>query len=379
MINEFYKKIENFKNDDDILSDDISKRACILNNTSEVYNNLLNRYKDEYSRQYKQYNENWKKKYDYKNFNDLTDDKIFNIDLPWMYNPQLYDEVSQDAADRYNKDKHSNELVSIQNFLDSITNEYIKNKKDALKKFKTVKNNVKSENLKDIVKELERAIFGYDYDDDNEEPKYEESIAERTKMRRQNNETDKKDASKTFAPPDPDSNDSDKLTEQTEKVYEEGYDKEGYDGAGHNKWGFNKDGFNKDGYDDFGFNKDGFNKGEYDKWGFNEDGFNEDGEKSKKYNKFRYNITGFDRQGFNRDHYNISGYNNGGYDRDYYNINGYNNGGYDRDYYDINGYNARGLNRKGNKRKALKNNVPGSGLKILTPQQMLARLPILLA
>ena len=38
MINEFDKKIENFKNDDDILSDDINKRTCILNNTSKVYN-----------------------------------------------------------------------------------------------------------------------------------------------------------------------------------------------------------------------------------------------------------------------------------------------------------------------------------------------------
>ena len=123
MIDEFYKKIENFKNDDDILSDDINKRARILNNTSEVYNNLLNRYKDEYSRQYRQYNENWKKKYDYKIFNDLTDDKIFNIDLSWMHNPQLYDEISQDVADRYHKDKHSNELLSVQNVLDSITNE----------------------------------------------------------------------------------------------------------------------------------------------------------------------------------------------------------------------------------------------------------------
>ena len=69
------------------------------------------------------------KRYDYKNFNDLTDDKVFNIDLSWMYNPQLCDEISQNVADRYNKDKHSNELLSIQNILDSITNEYIKNKK----------------------------------------------------------------------------------------------------------------------------------------------------------------------------------------------------------------------------------------------------------
>ena len=62
MINEFYKKIENFKNDDNILSDNINKKTCILNNTSRVYNNLLKRYKDEYFEKYKQYNEEWKKK-----------------------------------------------------------------------------------------------------------------------------------------------------------------------------------------------------------------------------------------------------------------------------------------------------------------------------
>ena len=48
MINDFYKKIENFKNNDNILSDDINKKTCLLNNTSKVYNNLLNRHKDEY-------------------------------------------------------------------------------------------------------------------------------------------------------------------------------------------------------------------------------------------------------------------------------------------------------------------------------------------
>ena len=62
MINEFYKKIENFKNDDDILSDNINKRTLILNNTSKVYNNLLDRYKDEYFEKYKQYNEEVGKK-----------------------------------------------------------------------------------------------------------------------------------------------------------------------------------------------------------------------------------------------------------------------------------------------------------------------------
>ena len=385
-----------------------------MNNTSKAYNNLLDRYKDEYFEKYKQYNEEWKKKYDYKNFNDLKDDKIFNIDLSWMYNPHLYDKISHDVVARYNKDKHSNELLSIQTFLDNITNKYIKNKKDALEEFKTVKNNVENENLKDIVKELEHAIFGYDYDDDNEEPKYEETIAERTKMRRQNKETDEKDASRTFAPPDLDSNDSDKFTEmyytpyssiiddekaqeeteQTEKLYEEGYDKESYDGAGYNMWGFNKDGFNeygfneygfnkdgvnKDGYDEYGFNKDGFNKDGYDEYGFNKDGFNKDGKKDKKINKWGYNINGLDRQRLDKNGYNINGYNTSGYDSHKYNINGYNTNGYDSQKYNINGYNSRGLNRQGNKRKALKKNIPRSGLKILTPQQMLARLPILSA
>ena len=220
--------------------------------------------------------------------------------------------LAKNAVATYNKDKHSNELLSIQTFLDNITNEYIKNKKDALEEFKTVKNNVKSENLKDIVKELERAIFEYNYGGDNQEPKYEQSIAERTKLRRQNKETDQKDASRTFDPPDPDDDDSDKFTEmyytpyssiiddekteeeteQTEKVYEEGYDKEGYDGAGYNKWGFNKDGCNEDGYDEYGFNKDGFNEDGYDEYAFNKNGFNKDGKKNNKFNKWGYNITG---------------------------------------------------------------------------------------
>ena len=169
IINEFYKKIEIFKNDDNILSDDINKKTHVLNNTSRVYNNLLKRYKDEYFEKYKQYNEEWKKKYDCKNFNDLTDDKTFNIDLSWMHNPQLYDKIRQDVTERYNKDKKSNELKSIQTFLDNITNKFIKNKEDALEEFKTIKNNVKSENLKDIVKELELIIFGYNYDDDDDD------------------------------------------------------------------------------------------------------------------------------------------------------------------------------------------------------------------
>ena len=58
---------------------------------------------------------------------------------------------------------HSNYYLFKKN-LDNINNEYIKDKKDALKNFEDLKNNVKSKELKDIVKELERLIFGYDYE-----------------------------------------------------------------------------------------------------------------------------------------------------------------------------------------------------------------------
>ena len=63
---------------------------------------------------------------------------------------------------RYHEDRDSTELLPIQNFLDDINNEDITNKDDARKEFIKLKENVKSEELKDIVKELERAIFGYE-------------------------------------------------------------------------------------------------------------------------------------------------------------------------------------------------------------------------
>ena len=84
-----------------------------------------------------------------------------SIDLSWMHDAELY-EISQDLSARYNKDKDSFKLLSIQSFLDNINDEYIKSKKDALSEFKTIKNNVKSENLRDYIKGLELGIFGYD-------------------------------------------------------------------------------------------------------------------------------------------------------------------------------------------------------------------------
>ena len=94
--------------------------------------------------------------------NSSTKKKI--IDLTWVDDPKLSNQINNDVTSKYRKDKNSTELLFIQNFLDYTNNEDIRNKKDASKNFKDLKNNVKSDKLKDIVKELEHAIFGYDYE-----------------------------------------------------------------------------------------------------------------------------------------------------------------------------------------------------------------------
>ena len=83
-----------------------------------------------------------------------------------MNDLQLCKKIASEAFSRYNGDKNSFELFTLRTFIDNINNERVKNKKDAREEFKNVKKNVKSEALKEIVKDLEEAIFG---DDDNDE------------------------------------------------------------------------------------------------------------------------------------------------------------------------------------------------------------------
>ena len=79
-----------------------------------------------------------------------------------MSDLQLYKEIASEVFSRYNEDKDSLELFTVRTFIDNMNNERVKNKKDAREEFKIVKKNVKSEALKDIVKDLEQAIFGDD-------------------------------------------------------------------------------------------------------------------------------------------------------------------------------------------------------------------------
>ena len=101
--------------------------------------------------------------------NEVITNKIYKksstkkkiIDISWIDDPRLFNKINNDVTNRYGKNKNSTELLSIQNFLDDINNEDIKDKKDARKEYIKLKKKIKSEELKDIVKELERAIFGY--------------------------------------------------------------------------------------------------------------------------------------------------------------------------------------------------------------------------
>ena len=97
---------------------------------------------------------------------DNGNDKTSFIDLSWMNDLQLYKKIASEVFSRYNGDKNSFELFTLRTFIDNINNERIKNKKDTREEFKNVKKIVKSEALKEIVKDLEQAIFG---DNDNGE------------------------------------------------------------------------------------------------------------------------------------------------------------------------------------------------------------------
>ena len=100
--------------------------------------------------------------------NEIITNKIYKksstkkkiIDITWVDDPNLFNQINNYVVKRYHKDRDSTELLSIQNFLDAINNEDITNKDDARKEFTKLKKYIKSDELKDIVKELERSIFG---------------------------------------------------------------------------------------------------------------------------------------------------------------------------------------------------------------------------
>ena len=107
-----------------------------------------------------------------------------NVDLDWMIDKDGYEEIAEKADAYYMKIKNDNELKLIKDFITKINNGTVNNKNKAGNEFRKLKQKVTNDTLRqDLIKYLEKYLFGEDIES---EEKYEESIAERVKTRRQN-------------------------------------------------------------------------------------------------------------------------------------------------------------------------------------------------
>ena len=151
-----------------------------------------------------------------------------NIDLDWMIDKDGYEETAEEADAYYMKGKNDNELKLIIDFITKINNGTINNKNKAKNEFKKLKQKVTNDILRqDLIKYLEKYLFGEDIES---EEKYEESIAERVKIRN--------DAQRTFAPSSPPKEDysaeTDKYLkylkeqEKDQKKFSDEYDSNGW-------------------------------------------------------------------------------------------------------------------------------------------------------
>ena len=108
-----------------------------------------------------------------------------NINLDWMNDKDGYKGTAEEAGADYMKGKNDNELELIKNFISKINNGSINNKNKAENEFRKLKQKVTNDSLKQyLIKDLERYVF----EEEEEEEKFEESVAERvkTKPRKQN-------------------------------------------------------------------------------------------------------------------------------------------------------------------------------------------------
>ena len=93
-----------------------------------------------------------------------------------------YEETAKEADSVYMKKSNGNELKLIKDFITKINNGSINNKNKAGNEFRKLKQKIRSNRLRqDLIKDLERYIFGEDIESIEPEEKYQESIAERVK------------------------------------------------------------------------------------------------------------------------------------------------------------------------------------------------------
>ena len=129
------------------------------------------------------------------------------------------------------KGNNDEELKIIKNFITKINNSKI-NESIAASEFKKLKQQVNNDKLKqNLVKYLEKSLFGEDIESIEPEEKYKKSIAERVKTRKQNTQ-------KTFAPSSPSKIDHSKATSdyleymneeaEDQKRFSDDYDSNGW-------------------------------------------------------------------------------------------------------------------------------------------------------
>ena len=125
-----------------------------------------------------------------------------NVNLDWVNDKIGYEETAEEVGADYMKGKNDNELKLIKNFITKINNGSINNKNKAGNEFRKLKQKVTNDRLRqDLIKDLERYMFGKDIESIEPEEKYKESVAERIKIRKQNapSSPPKKDYSKEAA------------------------------------------------------------------------------------------------------------------------------------------------------------------------------------
>ena len=108
-----------------------------------------------------------------------------NINLGWMNDKDGYEETAEEVGADYMKGKNDNELELIKNFISKINNGCsINNKNKAGNEFRKLKQKAINDRLRqDLIKDLERYMFGEDIESIEPEEKFEESVAERVKTK----------------------------------------------------------------------------------------------------------------------------------------------------------------------------------------------------
>ena len=142
-----------------------------------------------------------------------------NTNLSWIKNKDECEHVADDAGSDYVKGNNDKELKIIKDFITKINNGKI-NESNAASEFKKLKQNVNNDKLKhDLVKYLEKCLFGENIESIEPEEKYQERIK---KQKRQ--DTQKIDSSKATA----DFSEYMKKEKEGQKRFSDDYDSNGW-------------------------------------------------------------------------------------------------------------------------------------------------------